>query len=83
MSEATQTQKYQVRLIRGYPMHVHRRAGYTFTPGPSYQDVELTEDQRKLIESDPSLEFAGEQKDQDPQTDKGSEGNHAENGTEV
>jgi len=63
------TKEYQVRLIKGFPMPSgHRRAGYHFIPGPEPQTVELTEEQVKLIELDPSLEFVNE--DQKPEAEQ-------------
>lgn len=60
MSQAT-TKTYRVGLIKGFAMPTigHRRAGYHFMPNDP-QEVELTAEQVKLIEADPSLEFVDE-----------------------
>src|SRR4051812_26682520 len=51
------TKKYHVRLVKGFPMATHRRAGITFAPGPTPQEVELTASQLEHVKNDPSLEI--------------------------
>lgn len=54
MSEE-KTSKYYVRLKKGFPSN-HRRAGHTFVPGPTYQELDLTEEQAETIKADPAFE---------------------------
>ncbi len=67
-SDSTKT--YNVRLIRSFTLpQGHRRAGFSFTPGPTPQTIELTEEQYQLIKADPSLEFVDKKEVKAPQED--------------
>ena len=49
-------QSYHVRLIKGFNV-AHRRAGYTFAPGPVPQVVELNSEQLEAIKGDAAFEI--------------------------